>query len=287
METGFAVVPVNENYCDARLSSILLENIMNIAVLIKHVVDSTEVRFDKKSGELKLRGLPEKISDYDKHAVEAAVSLKSGIGADVTVFSFGTKAAFKSLKEAVAMGADKGILIAHAQANQLFDPILAAKILANAIQKNGTYDLILCGSMTEDTTNRTIPSGVANVMGYNHIPNVSSITTADNQKVLTSSEIDGIEIKIESECPVVLSVNRKINEPRLATKIQIMKVSMTKVTTQSLQDIGCSEELEQMSGCKFLEYRPITITRKQVLIEKGPMDAVEELLGKLREEGVL
>lgn len=260
---------------------------MNIAVLIKHVVDSTEVRFDKKTGELRLRGLPEKISDYDKHAIEAAVQLKSKMDAKVTAFSFGTKAAFKSLKEAVAMGADKGILIAHNQADQVFDPVLTANILANAVQHNGGSDLLLCGAMTEDTTNRTIGPAMASILGYNHIPNVTSIDLLDEKKVITKSEMDGFDVEIESGLPIVLSVSRKLNEPRLATKIQIMKVSMQKVATLSPADIGISGDMNSIAGCEFEAFKPITISRKRIIIEEEPTAAVDDLFEKLKEEGVL
>ena len=82
---------------------------MRILVCARHVADSTEIRWDEARGEIVLRGLPTKISDYDRNALEAAVVLKeSGEHVDLDVVMIGGEPALKTLKEAVAMGADKG-----------------------------------------------------------------------------------------------------------------------------------------------------------------------------------
>jgi electron transfer flavoprotein beta subunit len=263
------------------------EGTMNIAVLIKHVVDSTEVRFDKNTGELRLRGLPEKISDYDKHAVEEAIRIKSKVGGKIFALSFGKKEAFKSLKEAIAMGADEGILIAHNKADQIYDPIFISRVLAKGIDHIGGCDLALCGLMTEDITNRIIGPTLASYLEYNHLTNVVNIDVKSEKSLFSVSEIDGMRVEIESEPPVVLSVSRKLNEPRLATKIQIMKVQMKKISTLSLNDLGLSEDIESEVGCEFESFTPITKTRKRIIFEEESVSAAKNLLAKLEEEGVL
>ncbi|MBT1076458.1 electron transfer flavoprotein subunit beta/FixA family protein [Geobacter grbiciae] len=260
---------------------------MNIAVLIKHVVDSTEVRFDKKSGELRLRGLPEKISDYDKHAIEAAVQIKAKHGGKVTAISFGTKDALKSLKEAVALGADEGVLVHHAQAGELYDPILVAQVLAKATGHLGGFDLVLSGSMTEDVTNKIVGSAVASYLNLPYLSNVSKLAVEEGGYVSATSEIDGWEVETKSRLPIALSVMRKLNEPRLATKIQIMKVPMKALSTVSLGDIGMSEELSTIAGFEVASFTPIPSDRKRIIIEDEVQAGVGKLVGFLREEGVL
>ncbi|MDT8421879.1 MAG: electron transfer flavoprotein subunit beta/FixA family protein [Desulfuromonadales bacterium] len=260
---------------------------MNIVVLVKHVVDSTEVRFDKKTGELRLRGLPEKISDYDKHAIEAAVQLKAKLGGTVTALSFGAKDAQKSLKEAVALGADEGVLVFHGQANSIYDPLLIARILCRAIEHRDGCDLVLSGAMTEDVTNKIVGSAVASLLKRPHISNVSQFDVGDSGNILATSEIDGVEVETESQLPAALSVLRKLNEPRLATKIQIMKVPMKKVSTISLGDIGMEEDLAALQGFEIESYSPITNDRKRIVIEGGTNEGTEKLIGLLQEEGVL
>jgi electron transfer flavoprotein beta subunit len=270
-----------------RLHSDFVGGTMNIAVLIKHVVDSTEVRFDKKTGELRLRGLPEKISDYDKHAVEEAVRIKTNMGGKITVLSFGKKDAFKSLKEAIAMGADDGILIAHNRADQIYDPIFVGKVLAKAVGHAGGCDLVLCGLMTEDITNRIIGPTLAFYLEYNHLTNVVKLDIKNEKSLVCVSEVNGMKVEVESELPVVLSVSRKLNEPRLATKIQIIKVPMKKVSTMSLSDLGLSEDFEPDVGCEFESFTPITKNRKRIIFEEEAASAAKNLLAKLEEEGVL
>lgn len=257
---------------------------MNIIVLLKHVVDSTEVRFDKKTGELRLRGLPEKISDYDKHAMEAAVQLKARLGGSVTALSFGSKDALKSLKEAVALGADEGVLVFHKQANGIYDPILIAQILSKAIEHQGGCDLVLSGAMTEDITNKIVGSVVASFLNRPHISNVSRLDVSESGNLLATSEVDGVEIETESQLPVALSVLRKLNEPRLATKIQIMKVQMKKVSTVSLEDIGMTVPIEALSNFEIESYSPITNDRKKIVLED---EGTEKLIEFLKEESVL
>ena len=260
---------------------------MNITVLLKHVVDSTEVRFDKNTGELRLRGLPEKISDYDKHAIEEAIRLKSKFGGTVTAISFGKKDALKSLKEAVAMGADNGILINHPQVDQIYDPYYIATVLGKVIEKNDNCDLVLCGVMSEDITNKIVGPMIAASINFNYIPNVSKMSIEDNSKFKALCEIDGYEIEVEASFPIVISVSRKINEPRLATKIQIMKVQGKKISTISLEDIGMTESVEAGSACHFESFTPITKERKHVIFEGDATSAVKELINKLEQEKVL
>lgn len=259
---------------------------MNVAVMIKHVVDSTEVRFDKKTGELRLRGLPEKISDYDKHAIEAGLQLKERYGAKVKAFTFGSKESFKSLKEAVAMGVDEGILITEPGSNAVYDQVIIAKILARAIAHTGGCDLVLCGAMSEDTTNKITGSALAAFLNMPYLPNVFEYQTDNGHDWVISSEIDGYEVKMEARPPLVLSVSRKLNEPKLATKIQIMKVPMKKILTYSLSDIGLGGLVEGVR-CTFGGFTPITKQRKKIIFEESAAISVEKLIEKLKEEAVL
>ncbi|SDP76349.1 electron transfer flavoprotein subunit beta/FixA family protein [Desulforhopalus singaporensis] len=260
---------------------------MNIIVLIKHVVDSTEVRFDKKTGNLRLRGLPEKISDYDKHALEAAIKIKDKMGGKVTALSFGSKDAIKSLKECVAMGADHGVLVLFNKTNEICNPTIIAETLAKAIQHIGSADIVLCGAMTEDVTNKIVGSSVAAKLKIPHIANVKKIDIEKEEKVYITSELDGFEIDIEAQTPLVMSVLRKLNEPRLATKIQIMKVQMKKISTITLEDIGMTNIEKWSQDLKVESFTPITNERKKIILEDDTSEAVSKLIELLKEEGVL
>ena len=107
---------------------------MRIIVCAKHVVDSTEIRWDDERGEVVLRNLPTKISDYDRNALEAAVvpqGVRRATSTSTSSWS-AVKPALKTLKEAVAMGADKGYLVEGGW-DDPFDPLRTARVLARVI----------------------------------------------------------------------------------------------------------------------------------------------------------
>ena len=120
---------------------------MHIVVCVKHVVDSTEIHVDKKTNELVLRGLSTKINDYDKNAVEEAVKLKKELGATVSLVTIGPRDAQKTLKEALAMGADDAYLLQISPRQQL-DTAQASLILSKMIEKLEPVDLVLCGEVS-------------------------------------------------------------------------------------------------------------------------------------------
>src|SRR5450756_1928811 len=126
---------------------------MRIIVCAKHVADSTEIRYDEEKQEINLRNLPAKISDYDRNAIEAAVVVKESsadVGLDIVMV--GGEAAVKTLKEAVAMGADKGYLVEGGWEDP-FDPLRSARVLAGAIGELDEPDLVMCGLVSEDGYN--------------------------------------------------------------------------------------------------------------------------------------
>jgi len=128
---------------------------------------------------------------------------------------------------------------------------------------------------------------VAAFLGYNHLPNVKEIEMDNVDRVVTVSEINGNEVKLESELPVALSVARTLNEPRLATKIQIMKVSMTRISNVSLTELGLSDDIHQSTAFEFESFTPITKERKRIALEGDASSVSDRLLESLRKEDVL
>lgn len=151
---------------------------MHIVVCVKHVVDSTEIHVDKKTNELVLRGLSTKINDYDKNAVEEAVKLKKELGATVSLISIGPRDAVKTLKEAVAMGADQAYLLQVSPRQQL-DTAQVSLILSKMVEKLEPVDLILCGEVSEDGYNSQTGARLAARLGLPEVSYVTSLTAAE------------------------------------------------------------------------------------------------------------
>lgn len=256
---------------------------MNILVCVKHVVDTTEVRVDKKSGELVLRGIPTKINDYDKNAIEEAIKIKQAAGGSVTLLTIGPKDAFKTVKEGLAMGADKAYLIDEEGVNT-DDPIEIARILASAVSKLGSFDLIFAGAVSEDKGNSLTGPSLAEWLDMEHIAYVNKLEVAGNG-IIAERRVDQMMEKLEASLPVVITVDRSINSPRLPTAIQVMKVPASKIIKWDLNDAGTHAD-----GTKPLSltgYHVVSNQRKNILIEGNADAAVDRLVGYLEQEGVL
>jgi len=115
---------------------------MNIVVCAKQVVDVSEIKVDSNTKKPILAGVPQKISDIDKNAMEEAIKIKEKQGGKITVVTVGPPDAKEKIKELLAMGADEGILITPPEKNDYF---VVSNILAGAIKKLGQYDIVLCG----------------------------------------------------------------------------------------------------------------------------------------------
>jgi len=264
---------------------------MRIAVCMKHVVDTTEVRFDRNTGKLILSGIPTKISDYDKNAIEEAVRIKERQGGEVIILSVGPRDAFKTVKEALAMGGDTGYIIPGDELSGTAgysDPITIAWILSKAIEKLGPFDLILCGEVSEDGYNAQVGPALAEFMNIPHVAYVSKIDIGDGRVTVESIYSKTINV-FEVKLPAVLTVNRLINTPRLPTLIQVMKVPKNRINYLSMDEIEVSmEDLKNdMNFTTLKEYEELKIERKGIIFEGEPEETVENLIEKLKEEGVL
>jgi electron transfer flavoprotein beta subunit len=246
------------------------------------VLDTTEVRVDQ-SGELVLRGIPTKINDYDKNAIEEAVKIKQATNGEVTLLTIGPKEAQKTLKEGLAMGADKGYIIEDKEVSK-YDSVQIAKVLSKAIEKLGSFDLIFSGSVSEDISNNITGISLAEWLDYENISYVQKIDVAGNK--LTADRKIGQSIEtIEVELPVVVTVDRSINTPRLPTAIQIMKVKANRIISMSLDELDNLEGVN--ANVSLRDYNVVSTDRKKVIFE-GDVDlAVNNLFEELSKEGVL
>jgi len=260
---------------------------MEIVVCVKHVVDTTEVRIDRKTNELILRGIPTKISDYDKHAIEEAVRIKGKLNATVTLLSIGPKEAVKSLKEGLAMGADKAVLISEKEIENL-EPTKIAYLLSSAIKKLGNISLVLCGAVSEDGYNAQVGPAIAEGLNLPHIAYAGEIKVESNSVTVDRYLEDRIE-SLKCELPVLITVDRRINTPRLPTVIQVMKVSTSKIVSWNLAGLGFSRDdaVLQDAGTRMLGYRIASMDRKNIVLEGERSDSIDELINHLDNEGVV
>lgn len=212
-----------------------------IAVLVKQVPDLNAMRIDSATGK-PIFGGQMVISSYDDYAIEEAIKLKESAGAEVTVIAAGPAGAKDAVSRALAMGADKGILLEVA-ANDV-DTRALARVLADQLAGGG-FDMILTGQSSDDTGTGQIGPQVAEYLG---LPSVSSVigleTNGATLSLLRDTE-DGKQ-KVSVETPVLIMASSGLNEPRYPSLKGIMAakkkpLETTKVDVAVAQDIAWGE----------------------------------------------
>src|SRR5215471_777538 len=176
------------------------------------------------------------INGFDENAIEAALRIKEAVGGKVVAISMGEESATRALKQALAMGVDDGILLRDAAfANA--DAVSTAYVLAEAIKKIGTYDLILCGRQASDWDQAQVPSGIAEFLG------LPSVTAA--QKVESHGEVvrverlleDGYEV-LDVRPPCLVTVSNEANKPRYPTLKGIMAAGKKQIPVWNAAEMG-------------------------------------------------
>jgi electron transfer flavoprotein beta subunit len=122
---------------------------------------------------------------------------------------------------------------------------------------------------------------------FPHISNVTELSSITENEISGVFEMDGYENTFRAQLPLTMSVTRKLNDPRLATKIQILKVPMKKVITTTVGALGISSEEDEGPQAHFDSYTSITKERKKVILSGEPDEMVQDLIQKIEEENVL
>ncbi|MGO1371383.1 MAG: electron transfer flavoprotein subunit beta [Senegalia sp. (in: firmicutes)] len=184
---------------------------MNIIVCIKQVPDTNEVKIDKKTGTLIREGVPSIINPDDKNALEEALRLKDEHGANVVVLTMGPPQAKVALKEALAMGADEGILLSD-RAFAGSDTWATSTTLAGAIKKLD-YDILLCGRQAIDGDTAQVGPQIAEHLNLAQITYVEDLKI-DGKEIIAHRAVEDGYYKVKAQMPVLLTAIGELNEPR-------------------------------------------------------------------------
>ncbi|MGH7650849.1 MAG: electron transfer flavoprotein subunit beta/FixA family protein [Gemmatimonadaceae bacterium] len=233
---------------------------MKIAVCVKRVPDmDVRFRIGADNASLDETGLKFDINDFDAWAVEAALRLKDkNAGSEVTVVSLGPDVVQETIRKALSMGADKGV---HLKADKLpFDGFAIAKTLSDEL-RSGSYDLILFGKMSPDSSNGIVGPMAAQLLGLPCVTAISSLEISDG-KGKAKRELEGAQEIVEFQLPAVLTVDEGLNSARLP----------------SLKGIMAAKK-------KPLEVKPAQIPAAQIKVRRLELPP-ERKAGKIVGEGV-
>ena len=256
---------------------------MNIVVCLKQVPDTTVVKIDQKTGTLIREGVPSIINPEDKHALEAALTIKDNVGGKVTVISMGPPQAKDALREALCMGADEAILVTD-RAFAGADTLATSKTLACAL-KNLEYDIVFAGRQAIDGDTAQVGPEIAEHLNIPQVTYVQDVKVEEDGLLINRALEDGYEL-IKVQTPVLLTAIKELNEPRYMNVRYIFDTANKEIQLWSADNIEISKDELGLKGSPTKVKKTMTKETKGAgeLINEAPQEAVKYVLGKLKEK---
>ena len=248
------------------------EECMKVLVTAKRVVDyNVNIRVLNDNSGVDLNNVKMSVNPFDEIAIEEAVRLKeAGNAEEIIVVSIGTSACQEQIRTALALGADRGILV---ESNDDMQPLAIAKIL-NAIVEKEKPELIILGKQAIDGDNSQTGQMLAALAGIGQATFASQLEIQD-EAVTVTREIDGGLETITVKLPAVVTTDLRLNEPRYASLPNIMKAKKKPIDTYSPDDLG----VDAAPRFKTLKVEPPEERQAGIIVEN-----VEELVDKLRND---
>lgn len=212
---------------------------MNIYVLLKRTFD-TEDKIVIENGEIQDDDAEFIINPYDEYAVEEAIVQRDAHGGEVTVVTIGEEDAEKQLRTALAMGADKAVLINTEEDLEEGDQYTTAKIL-EAYFEDKEPDLILAGNVAIDEASGQVGPRLAERL---EIPFITTIVDLeiDGTNVKVDKDIEGDIEKIETTLPLIVTCQQGLNEPRYPSLPGIMQAKKKPLEELEIDDLDLDED---------------------------------------------
>jgi len=261
---------------------------MNIIVCVKQVPDTLEVSVDAETNTLIREGIDGVINPFDLYAVEEALRLKEQYGGVVTVLSMGPAQVIETLRQAMCLGAERGILLSDIGFAGA-DTLATSYTLARAVKKIGHFDLIICGRQAVDGDTAHVGPSLAEKLGVAHISCVIKINEVTNEYMITERMTDAAIEKVKLSLPGLITVTKGINEPRLPSLRGKIKAARDEIEVWSAHDIGADES---KIGLKGSPTRVVKITtpehhRAGQILEGSVGQQVTNLVSKLQQAEIL
>jgi len=214
---------------------------LNIAVCLKQTFD-TEEPLVIESGVIKEDGVKFIINPYDEYALEEGIRLKEQFGGEVTVISVGPERVEAALRSALAMGADRAVLVEGGINAEEDEHVLAGKLAAALGTQS--FDLILCGYMAVDTGAGQGGARLAELLGLPHVGAIVKLQV-NGSKALVERDAEGDKEIIEVALPAVLTAQQGLNEPRYPSLPGIMKAKKKPLQRIAGVELGLAPEALQ------------------------------------------
>ena len=269
---------------------------IKIAVCIKQVPGTTEIKIDPETNTLVRQGIENVINPFDTYAVEEAVSLKERLDADkdfedeveVVAISMGPPQAEEILKEAISVGVDRAILLSD-RAFAGADTWATAATISMALEKLGDVRLVIFGKQTLDGDTGQVGPELAHKMGMPFIGYVSSVEEIGKNKIKVKRLAEENYEIFELRLPAAISVAKDINSPRVPSLRGKMRAKKEEIPVWTVKELEADPEEVGLAGSytqvvKIFTPRMVHDVR---MIEGTPEEMVEELFKNLKELNVV
>jgi len=246
---------------------------MKVLVAVKRVIDyNVKPRVKMDGSGVDLMNVKMSMNPFDEIAVEEAIRLKEkGVATEIVAVSIGPAKAQETLRTALAMGADRAILV---QTDEEVEPLAVAKILAK-IAEGEQPQLVILGKQAIDDDNNATGQMLAALLGWPQGTFASKVEVAGDATV--TREVDGGLETVKLNLPAVVTTDLRLNEPRYASLPNIMKAKSKPLETKSPGDYGV-DVARRLETLKVIEP-----AKRQAGVKVG---SVDELVGKLKALGV-
>ena len=253
---------------------------MNIYVLVKRTFD-TEEKITVSNGKISEDGAEFIINPYDEYAIEEAIQVRDANDGEVTVITIGGEDAEKQLRTALAMGADKAVLIDTEDDLDEMDEFTSAKIIAEYL-KDKDADLILAGNVAIDGGSGQVGPRVAELLGINYVTTITNLEI-NGTSVKIIRDVEGDSETIETSLPLLVTAQQGLNEPRYPSLPGIMKAKKKPLEKLELDDLDLEEDDVEAKTQTIEIYLPPKKAAGRVL-EGDIADQVKELVNLLKNE---
>lgn len=255
---------------------------MNIIVCIKQVPDTAEIKINPETNTLMREGVPSIINPFDLNAIEAAIQIKEEIGGKVTALTMGPPQAETALREAVSMGVDEVVLLSD-RAFAGSDTWATSYTLAKAIKKLGA-DIIFCGKQAIDGDTAQVGPETAEFLDVPHISYIRKIEEVSESTIRVQRMMDEGYDVVESSIPVLLTVVKELNQPRMPSLRGKMAAKKAEIKTMGMADIDADENSLGLKGSPTQVkniFAPETKSERK-MIDGTPEEQVDNLVNELR-----
>ena len=207
---------------------------MKVLVPVKRVVDyNVKIRVKPDESGVETANVKMSMNPFDEISVEEAVRLKeSGAANEVVIVSVGPQQAQETIRTALAMGADRGVLV---QTDEAVEPLAIAKLLKKIVQKENP-NIVIAGKQAIDDDSNQVGQLLAAMLGWSQATNASKIQLGESEAEVVR-EIDGGLETVKVKMPAVITVDLRLNEPRYASLPNIMKAKKKPIDVMTPDDL--------------------------------------------------